>query len=90
MLAEALVQANQADQVMSLSFFGDEAIIFERCHMSQSPNIMVNLPTVELGFSLPITNLNYGALPFSDSIFAPISSKASLTRGLHCFCSAMC
>ncbi|MEZ4743634.1 MAG: aldehyde dehydrogenase family protein [Bdellovibrionota bacterium] len=53
-LDEAITDINDTKSSLALSFIGERHIIDEKRHQVNAPNILVNLPTVEVESTLPL------------------------------------
>jgi acyl-CoA reductase-like NAD-dependent aldehyde dehydrogenase len=61
-LDEAIASVNDTDAALSVSFLGDRSVIDDRRHLINVPNILVNLPTVEVEATLPLAGRFAGGL----------------------------
>ena len=60
-LDQTIAKINNTDAPFVMSFVGDPAIINSRRHLFLAPNLQVNLPTVELEATMPLSGrLNCG------------------------------
>jgi aldehyde dehydrogenase (NAD+) len=61
-LDDAIANVNDTDAALSVSFIGDGQIINDRRHLIRAPNVLVNLPTVEVEATLPLAGRFTGGL----------------------------
>lgn len=53
-LDEAIEASNTTESSLCVSFYGDKSVVEKRFHMFSTPNLLVNLPTVEIEAHLPL------------------------------------